>query len=128
MNITHFFSRTWIVRALPVIVGLTVVGGLLLLVARGRSAPAVQSELISLESRYAGTARLDWVSPGVYSDTLTEPTGTPPDLGSIDLGFLLHRSQDSLSGYIDLSATLARRCRAPSAAITGSSSLSVSAW
>lgn len=106
MNITHFYSRTWIIRILLVIVVLAVVGGLLLLVARGRSAPAEQDSLVSLESTYAGSVELDWVSQGVFSDTLTEPAGPPPDLGSIDLGFLLHHSQSSLNGYVDLGSTL----------------------
>lgn len=112
MNITHFFSRTRLVGALGVVVVLTVAAALPLLAARGwstlggQSAPTAPSELIPLESTYAGAAKLDWVVPGVYSDTLTAPTGTLPDLGSIDLGFLLHCSNNSLNGYVDLSATL----------------------
>ncbi len=110
MNITHLFSRTRLAGALGVAVVLTV--ALPLLAVRGwgtvggQSAPTAPSALISLESTYAGSAKLDWVSPGIYSDTLTAPTGTLPDLGSIDLGFLLHCSQNSLSGYVDLGTTL----------------------
>jgi len=106
MNTTRYSSRTWIIVALSVMVVLAVAGALTWFAARGRPGSAVQTTLIPLECTYAGTVKLDWVSPGVYSDTLTEPAGTPPDLGRIDLGFLLHRSQDSLSGYVDLGATL----------------------
>jgi hypothetical protein len=106
MNITHFYSRTWIFRTLMVLVVLFLAGGMLMLVTRGRSASAEQNGLVSLESTYAGTVELDWVSQGVFSDTLTEPAGPPPDLGSIDLGFLLHHSEYSLNGYVDLDSTL----------------------
>ncbi len=112
MNITHFFSRTRLVGVLGVAVVLAAAVALPLLAARGRdtvggqSMPAAPSALIPLESTYVGAAQLNWVSPGVYSDTLTAPTGTLPDLGSIDLGFLLHCSNNSLNGYVDLSATL----------------------
>ncbi len=112
MNITHFFSRTRLAGVLGVVVVLAVAVVLPLLAAGGRdtvgsqSMPAAPSALIPLESTYAGAAQLNWAGPGVYSDTLTAPTGTLPDLGSIDLGFLLHCSNNSLNGYVDLSVTL----------------------
>jgi len=106
MNKIHFSSRTWIIAALLVVVLLALAGTLTLVLARGRNSPAAPAILVPLEASYAGTVKLDWVAPGVYSDTLTQPAGTPPDLGGIDLGFLLHRSQGSLRGYVNLAATL----------------------
>jgi len=67
---------------------------------------SVQAKPISLESTYGGWVQLNWSVPGVYSDTLTAPEGELQDLGRIDLGFLLHSEQNSLSGYVDLSNTL----------------------
>lgn len=111
MNTTRHFSLRWVVGALVAMVIL--IGVVLpLSAALGRNdasprpAQAAQSNLVSLESAYAGQAKLNWAVPGTYSDTLTAPTGTLPDLGSIDLGFLLHRSGNSLSGYVDLGNTL----------------------
>ena len=106
MNTKKPFSLLWIVGALGAVVMLIGAAAHGWAAVGGNSAPAAQSELISLESTYAGSAKLNWASPGVYSDTLTAPTGTLPDLGSIDLGFLLHCSQNSLSGYVDLGTTL----------------------
>jgi hypothetical protein len=106
MNKLHFSSRTWILVAISAAVVLAVAGTLTLVIARGRLSTSAPVDLTPLEATYAGSVKLDWVSSGVYSDTLTQPPGTPPDLGSIDLGLLLHRSQGSLSGYVDLEATL----------------------
>jgi hypothetical protein len=106
MNKNHFPSRTWILAAISFAVVLALAGTLTLVIARGRLSTSAPVDLIPLESTYAGTVKLDWVSPGVYSDTLAQPPGTPPDLGQIDLGLLLHRSQGNLSGYVDLEATL----------------------
>jgi hypothetical protein len=69
-------------------------------------AQSAQTVLVSLESTYAGWVELSWAVPGVYSDTLTPPSGTLPELGSIDLGLLLHRDEDNLAGYVDLDNTL----------------------
>jgi len=74
--------------------------------ARVEPARAAQTLLVSLESTYAGWVELSWAVPGVYSDTLTAPGGTLPEMGSIDLGLLLHRDEDNLVGYIDLDNTL----------------------
>jgi len=106
MNKRHFSSRTWILVAISLVVVLALAGTLTLVFARGRSSTSTPVDLTPLEATYAGSVKLDWVTPGVYSDTLTQPPGTPPDLGRIDLGFLLHRSQGSLSGFVDLQATL----------------------
>ena len=44
--------------------------------AQVEPARAAQTVLVSLESTYAGYAKLNWTVPGVYSDTLTAPSGT----------------------------------------------------
>ena len=69
---------------------------------------AAPVEVVALDSVYAGHVKLDWALPGVYSDTLPTPppTSTLPDMGSIDLGLLLHRSENNVTGYVDLDNTL----------------------
>ena len=69
---------------------------------------AAQVEAVPLDSVYAGYVKLGWALPGVYSDTLptSPPTSTLPDMGTIDLGLLLHRIEDSVTGYVDLDNTL----------------------
>ena len=100
------FSRALIIGLAVAVVILTA-AVLPLQVLRGADiAPSAQADPIPLESTYRGQARLDWAVPGVYSDTLTAPEGTLPELGSIDLGFLLHCAQNNLTGYVDLSSTL----------------------
>jgi hypothetical protein len=106
MNKLHFSSRSWILVAISAAVMLAVAGALTFLVARGRLSTSAPVDLTPIQATYAGVVDLSWVSPGVYSDTLTQPPGTPPDLGRLDLGFLLYRSHGSLSGYVDLDATL----------------------
>lgn len=110
MKTTRPFSRILMIGALVAILAILV--ALPLVAARGpndagvRHARPAQALLVSLESTYVGAAKLSWATPGLYSDTLTVPTGTLPELGSIDLGFLLHCEQNSLSGYVDLNNTL----------------------
>src|SRR5512136_1428110 len=72
--------------------------------ARPERVQAAQVEAVSLDSVYAGYVKLDWAVPGVYSDTLPTPppTSTLPELGTIDLGVLLHRSEGNVTGYVDL--------------------------
>jgi len=106
MNKINFSSRTWIIAGISLAVVLAVAGTLTLVFARGWLSTSAPVALTPLEAVYAGSIDLSWVTPGVYSDTLTQPPGTPPDLGRIDLGFRLHRSQGSLSGFVDLQATL----------------------
>lgn len=56
-----------------------------------------------------GRVELDYALPGLYSDPLPAPdpaSSTLPDLGAIDLGFVLALSGSSLSGYVDLDHTL----------------------
>ncbi len=76
-------------------------------VRAGRVQPA-QVGAVPLDSVYAGYIKLNWALPGVYSDTLSAPppTSTLPELGTIDLGLLLHRSEDNVTGYVDLDNTL----------------------
>lgn len=110
MKTTRSFSRMLTIGVLVAI--LAILATLPLIAARGlddagvRRARSAQAELISLESTYVGQVKLNWAAPGLYSDTLTAPTGTLPELGGIDLGFLLHCEQNSLSGYVDLNTTL----------------------
>jgi len=73
---------------------------------RAERVQAAQVETVALDSVYAGHVKLDWALPGVYSDTLSAPTGTLPDMGTIDLGLLLHRSEGNVTGYVDLDNTL----------------------
>ena len=105
MKTKRQFSFALVMGMLIGLVALAITAALPLSAAR-RSARSAQTLLLSLESTYAGVARLSWAAPGVYSDTLTMPEGTLPDLDRIDLGFLLHCAQQSLSGYVDLSTTL----------------------
>lgn len=74
--------------------------------AESNPVPVAQATPLALEHMYLGGVKLNWVAPGVYSDTLTAPTGTLPSLGGIDLAFLLHCSANQLSGYVDLENTL----------------------
>ena len=54
---------------------------------------------------YSGIVELQWAAEGEYDKTLIEPQ-VKPDLDSIDLGFLANCSNGTLSGYVNLSATL----------------------
>jgi hypothetical protein len=74
--------------------------------ARAERVQAAPVEAVVLDSVYAGYVKLDWALPGVYSDALSAPPPPTPDLGSIDLGLLLHGSGDSVTGYVDLTNTL----------------------
>jgi hypothetical protein len=103
------------------VIGLVVAGAILAAMAvwssgasrgtgevRTERVQAAQVEAVPLDSVYAGHVKLDWALPGVYSDTLSTPppTSTLPDMGAIDLGLLLHRSEDNVTGYVDLDNTL----------------------
>lgn len=99
------FSRIWIIGA--AVAAVLLATALPLWALRGLDAThSAQAEPVSLESTYAGYVKLNWAVPGVYSDTLTAPEGTLPDLGRIDLSFLPHCAGANLSGYVDLSTTL----------------------
>ncbi len=76
--------------------------------ARTERVQAAQVEVVPLDSVYGGQVKLTRALPGVYSDTLPTPppTSTLPELGTIDLGLLLHRSEDNVTGYVDLDNTL----------------------
>lgn len=106
MNTRKQFLLLWTLGALGLAVMLSGATARGWGAASANPARAAQGDLISLESTYAGSAKLNWTARGVYTETLTAPEGELPELGSIDLGFLLHCSQDSLTGYVDLSTTL----------------------
>jgi hypothetical protein len=93
-------TLTLVVVVLPLAAARGLFGG------NSRLVPAPQSSLVTLDSTYVGKANLKWAAAGLYSDTLHPPTGTLPELGSIDLGFLLHCDHNNLNGYVDLSTTL----------------------
>jgi uncharacterized repeat protein (TIGR02543 family) len=97
------FLRTWKIASALLILSLVVAAPLFTVYG----VPALSSKSdAGTTDTYVGSVKLNWAAPGVYTDTLTEPTGDLPDLGSIDLGFLANCSSGALSGNVDLSATL----------------------
>lgn len=110
-------------RTMMVLISLIMLGVIVAVPAApayGWPAPAPKSEaaqqqaVITLEElyphTYSGIVKLKWAAPGEYDDTLTAPIPPEgeklPELGSIDLGFLVNCSSGSLSGHVDLSTTL----------------------
>ena len=112
------FSRIAMVLTTLVILGMIV--AVPLAPAYGWPAPAPKSGVAPEQAvntqvdpypfTYIGSVKLNWAAPGEYDDTLTVPIPPEgeklPELGSIDLGFLVNCSSGSLSGHVDLSTTL----------------------
>ena len=75
--------------------------------------PAEQRAALSTATNvaYVGVVELERATPGEFSDPLPAPESvpeapTPPELGEIDLGLELIRSDNTVSGYVDLDFTL----------------------
>ncbi|MCO6449629.1 MAG: hypothetical protein J5I90_02460 [Caldilineales bacterium] len=91
---------------------------LIALQLRMRGAPASvetiapgQPDAEMVDGAYNGIIELDWALSGEYTDNLSTPTpqpaGTPsPEMGSMDIGFLLVQNGNQLTGYVDLDSTL----------------------
>lgn len=72
-------------------------------------APQTTPTPSKVEGTYQGVARLSYVAAGTLNDELTPPDpaeAQPPDLGGIDLAFVLTQTGSDLIDYVDLEKTL----------------------
>lgn len=93
-------------------VAMLAAGVLILLVALGTTARQADAggETLQLDHTLWGVAELVWGAAGVFSETLTVPSPAEladlPDMGEIDIAFLLDSTAGTVTGYVDLSNSL----------------------